>query len=158
MAPALCAGAAALALGDNARAATVLEAALADLPRIGGSHAQREVFEDSLIIAYLRSAQPNKAAHCYAPGWCGGRRHETKFGLRSARAPQTEDEAGSKMCPRSLNAGPIVRAFRRPENTCDQHRQDAGQKNSVEGSGPADRSDRRPQPLHLVQVEKISSD
>ena len=62
MAPALCAGAAALALGDNARAATVLEAALADLPRIGGSHAQREVFEDSLIIAYLRSAQPNKAA------------------------------------------------------------------------------------------------
>ena len=62
VAPALCAGAAALALGDNARAATVLGAALADLPRIGGSHAQREVFEDSLIIAYLRSAQPNKAA------------------------------------------------------------------------------------------------
>ena len=62
VAPALCAGAVALALGDNVRAATVLEAALADLPRIGGSHAQREVFEDSLIIAYLRSGQPNKAA------------------------------------------------------------------------------------------------
>jgi hypothetical protein len=62
VAPALCAGAVALALGDNTRAATVLEAALAELPRIGGSHAQREVFEDSLIIAYLRSGQPNKAA------------------------------------------------------------------------------------------------
>jgi hypothetical protein len=30
--------------------------------RIGGSHAQREVFEDSLIIAYLRSQQQSKAA------------------------------------------------------------------------------------------------
>ncbi len=62
VAPALCAGAVALALDENARAATLLGAALADLPRIGGSHAQREVFEDSLITAYLRSGQPNKAA------------------------------------------------------------------------------------------------
>jgi hypothetical protein len=61
-APALCARAVALTRGEDAGAATVLEAALADLPRIGGSHAQREVFEDSLIIAYLRSGQPNKAA------------------------------------------------------------------------------------------------
>jgi hypothetical protein len=62
VAPALCAGAVGLARGENAEAAKVLEAALADLPRIGGSHAQREVFEDSLIIAYLRSGQPDKAA------------------------------------------------------------------------------------------------
>jgi hypothetical protein len=62
MAPALAAGTAALARGDNAQAARVLEAALADLPRIGGSHAQREVFEDSLIVAYLRSGQSAKAA------------------------------------------------------------------------------------------------
>jgi hypothetical protein len=62
VAPALCAGAVALARGENAGAATVLEAALADLPRIGGSHAQREVFEDSLIIAYLRSGQSTQAA------------------------------------------------------------------------------------------------
>jgi hypothetical protein len=34
---------------------------LADLPRIGGSHAQREIFEDTLIIAYLRSGQAAKA-------------------------------------------------------------------------------------------------
>ena len=43
-------------------AAQAFEAALADLPRIGGSHAQREVFEDSLIVAYLGSDQPAKAA------------------------------------------------------------------------------------------------
>jgi hypothetical protein len=36
--------------------------ALADLPRIGGSRAQREVFEGSLIVAYLRSGQFAKAA------------------------------------------------------------------------------------------------
>ena len=62
VAPALAAGAAALCRGDNAEAARMLEAALVDLPRIGGSHAQREVFEDSLIIAYLRSGQSTKAA------------------------------------------------------------------------------------------------
>jgi hypothetical protein len=60
--PALCAGTAALARGDDAEAAQVLEAAIADLPRVGGSHAQREVFEDSLIVAYLRSRQATKAA------------------------------------------------------------------------------------------------
>jgi len=60
--PALCAGAVALARGDDAGAAQVLEAAVAELPRIGGSHAQREVFEDSLIVAYLRCGQPTKAA------------------------------------------------------------------------------------------------
>ena len=60
--PALCAGAAALARGDDAEAARMLEAAVADLARIGGSHAQREVFEDSLIVAYLRCGQPTKAA------------------------------------------------------------------------------------------------
>jgi tetratricopeptide (TPR) repeat protein len=62
VAPALSAGAAALGRGDNVEAAQILEPALADLPRVGGSHAQREVFEDSLIIAYLRSGQSAKAA------------------------------------------------------------------------------------------------
>jgi len=61
VAPALCAGAAAISRGDNERAAQAFEAALADLPRIGGSHAQRELFEDSLIVAYLGSDQPAKA-------------------------------------------------------------------------------------------------
>jgi hypothetical protein len=62
VAPALCAGMAALARADMAGAADLLAAALPDLPRVGGSHAQREVFEDSLIAAYMRSEQPGKAA------------------------------------------------------------------------------------------------
>ena len=62
VAPNLCAGMAALGRGDNAKAAEILEPALADLSRIGGSHAQREIVEDSLIIAYLRSGQSARAA------------------------------------------------------------------------------------------------
>ncbi len=61
VAPALCEAAAAFARREPAEAARVLEAALADLPRIGGSHAQREVFEDTLIVAYIGSRQPAKA-------------------------------------------------------------------------------------------------
>jgi hypothetical protein len=51
VAPALCAGAAALGRGDDAEAPQSLEPALSDLARIGGSYAQREIFEDSLIVA-----------------------------------------------------------------------------------------------------------
>ena len=29
--------------------------------RIGGSHAQRELWEDTLIVAYLRAGRPDKA-------------------------------------------------------------------------------------------------
>jgi tetratricopeptide (TPR) repeat protein len=84
VAPALCAGAAALRRGDDRTAAQVLEAALADLPRIGGSHAQREVFEDSLIVAYLRSGQSAKA--------------DTLLRSRLARRPSAHDEAWLIMC------------------------------------------------------------
>ena len=62
VAPALRAGAAALGRGDDAEAAQILEPALSDLARIGGSHAQREIFEYSLIVAYMRSGQSAKAA------------------------------------------------------------------------------------------------
>jgi hypothetical protein len=84
VAPALCAGAAALSRGDDRRAAEVLEAALADLPRIGGSHAQREVFEDSLIVAYLRSGQSANA--------------DNLLRSRLARRPSARDEAWLLMC------------------------------------------------------------
>jgi hypothetical protein len=84
VAPALCEGAAALARGDNSEAARLLEAAFADLPRIGGSHAQREVFEDSLIIAYLRSGQAAKA--------------EPLLRSRRARRPSPRDEAWLALC------------------------------------------------------------
>lgn len=83
-APALCAGAAAFARGEHAEAAQVLEAALAELPRIGGSHAQREVFEDTLIVAYLRSGQPGKAA--------------SLLRSRLARRPSPRDENWLGLC------------------------------------------------------------
>jgi hypothetical protein len=84
VAPALCAGAAALGGGDNETAARTLEMALADLPRIGGSHAQREVFEDSLIVACLKSGQPAKA--------------EALLRSRLARRPSARDGEWLAMC------------------------------------------------------------
>src|SRR5215471_5371201 len=80
----LCVGMAALGRGDNAEALRILEPALADLPRIGGSHAQREIVEDSLIIAYLRSGQPAKASPLL----------HTRLGRR----PSVRDEAWLALC------------------------------------------------------------
>ena len=40
----------------------LLEPAMAELVRIGGSHAQRELWEDTLIVAYLRGGHREKAA------------------------------------------------------------------------------------------------
>jgi tetratricopeptide (TPR) repeat protein len=84
VAPALCAGAAALARGDDAEASMLIEAAIADLPRIGGSHAQREIFEDSLITAHFRCGQPAKA--------------ELRLRSRLARRPSPRDEAWLLLC------------------------------------------------------------
>jgi hypothetical protein len=58
----LCAGAAAFARGDYVRAAERLGAALPELARLGGSHAQREVFEDTYIAACLRAGRQDQAA------------------------------------------------------------------------------------------------
>jgi hypothetical protein len=60
--PALCAGAAAFARDDYDAAADILDAALPELARIGGSHAQRELFEDTYIAACLRAGRDDKAA------------------------------------------------------------------------------------------------
>lgn len=57
----LCAGAAAFARGDYALAADELGSALPELARVGGSHAQREVFEDTFIAAALRAGHYDKA-------------------------------------------------------------------------------------------------
>ena len=84
VAPNLCAGMAALGHGDNAKAAEILEPALADLSRIGGSHAQREIVEDSLIIAYRRSGQSAKAAPL--------------LNARLGRRPSARDEAWLAHC------------------------------------------------------------
>jgi len=84
VAPTLCAGVAALGRGDNAEAAQILKPAVLDLPRIGGSHAQREVCEDSLIVAYLGSGQSAKAAPLLR--------------ARLDRRPSTRDEAWLARC------------------------------------------------------------
>jgi hypothetical protein len=84
VAPALCAAAAALGRGDNETAAQLLEAASPDLPRVGGSHAQREVFEDSLIVAWLRSGQAARA--------------DVLLRERLARRPSRRDEEWLALC------------------------------------------------------------
>jgi tetratricopeptide (TPR) repeat protein len=76
--PELCAGAAAFATGDYKAAAARLGEALPELPRIGGSHAQREVFEDTYIVACLRAGEHAKAAE--------------RLRTRLARRPSTRDE------------------------------------------------------------------
>lgn len=57
----LVAGIAAFAQGEYADAAALLAPVCPQLVRIGGSHAQREVFEDTLLAAYLRAEQFDKA-------------------------------------------------------------------------------------------------
>ena len=76
--PLLCAGAAAFAAGDYKTAAARLGDALPELARIGGSHAQREVFEDTYIAACLRAGERVKAAE--------------RLRMRLARRPSARDE------------------------------------------------------------------
>lgn len=57
----ICRGVASLASGDNASAIELLRGALEDLPCIGGSHAQRDVIVDSLIVAELRAGNRTDA-------------------------------------------------------------------------------------------------
>lgn len=59
--PALCEAALAFATGNHARCVEVLEAHEHEVARIGGSGAQRQVFEDTLIIALLRAGRIEQA-------------------------------------------------------------------------------------------------
>ena len=59
--PTICRGLGAYARGEFSEAATLLDRAMPDLTRIAGSHAQREVFEDTLIAACLRSGRYARA-------------------------------------------------------------------------------------------------
>ena len=54
-------GIAAFAERSYEEAVRLMEAPVQQLARIGGSHAQREVFEDTLLEAYLRADQMDKA-------------------------------------------------------------------------------------------------
>ncbi len=42
---------------DYEAASTLIESVAGEIVRVGGSHAQREVFEDTLLVAYLRSGR-----------------------------------------------------------------------------------------------------
>ena len=56
----ICRGIKAFADGDNDGAIRLLEPAMAEVVRIGGSHAQRELWEDTLIVAYLRGGHARR--------------------------------------------------------------------------------------------------
>jgi hypothetical protein len=58
----LCRGVQAFAEGDHERAVRILEPLMPELVRIGGSHAQRELWEDTFIVACLRAGHGDKAA------------------------------------------------------------------------------------------------
>jgi tetratricopeptide (TPR) repeat protein len=58
----LCRGIRAFAEGDNDNAIRILEPLMPAVVRIGGSHAQRELWEDTLIVACLRGGRGDKAA------------------------------------------------------------------------------------------------
>ena len=57
----LCRGIEAFANGDNEAAIRTLEPLMPQVVRIGGSHAQRELYEDTLIVAYLRGGHSEEA-------------------------------------------------------------------------------------------------
>ena len=59
--PAICRALPAFVEGDYGRCAALLEPVAQDVVRIGGSHAQREVIEDTLLQAWLRSGEIAKA-------------------------------------------------------------------------------------------------
>jgi tetratricopeptide (TPR) repeat protein len=59
--PALAEAIAAFAHGDFDKTVSMLEPRMAEVVRIGGSHAQREVIEDTLLEAYLRSRRFDRA-------------------------------------------------------------------------------------------------
>ena len=77
----------AFAAGDNDGAVRLLEPAISELTRIGGSHAQRQLWEDTLIVAYMRAGHGDKAA----------RRISARLDCR----PSARDEAWSRLAQRN---------------------------------------------------------
>jgi hypothetical protein len=59
--PVLGEGIVAFALGDYAAAADLIGPVLSEVPRVGGSGAQRELFEDTYIVACLRAGRDEAA-------------------------------------------------------------------------------------------------
>ncbi len=84
----LCRGIAAFAESDNQNAIRLLEPATTELARIGGSHAQRELWEDTLIVACLRAGFGDKAQKIIAE--------------RLQRRPSARDAAWSRQAERQI--------------------------------------------------------
>ncbi|MBV9532445.1 MAG: tetratricopeptide repeat protein [Bradyrhizobium sp.] len=59
--PLICRALNVFAAGNYRRCVSMLEPALLDVVRIGGSHAQREIIEDTFIVALIRSGETKKA-------------------------------------------------------------------------------------------------
>ncbi|WP_249150834.1 tetratricopeptide repeat protein [Bradyrhizobium sp. JYMT SZCCT0180] len=84
----MCRGMRAFTDGDHDGAIRLLEPAMAELVRIGGSHAQRELWEDTLIAAYLRGGHREKAAGLIS--------------TRLERRPSVRDAAWSRETQRAV--------------------------------------------------------
>jgi tetratricopeptide (TPR) repeat protein len=78
----LCRGVKAFAEGDNDTAIRILEPLMPAVVRIGGSHVQRELWEDTLIVACLRAGRRDKATKMISD--------------RLRRRPSLRDEAWSR--------------------------------------------------------------
>ena len=100
----------AFAQGDYPKAVEMLEPVFPQLTRIGGSHAQREVFEDTLLEAYLRSEQLDKAEEILHSRLMRRASPRDTFWLARAQAGKGEmEQAGDTLCRASeswLNGDP----------------------------------------------------
>ncbi len=88
----LCRGIRAFAEGDNDNAIRILEPLMPAVVRIGGSHAQRELWEDTLIVACLRGGHGDKAARMISD--------------RLRRRPSARDEGWSREARRGAEKQP----------------------------------------------------
>ena len=59
--PAICRAMMAFANGDYKACVAILEPVAAEVVRLGGSHAQREIIEDTLLVAFMKGGEPLKA-------------------------------------------------------------------------------------------------
>ena len=65
--PAICRGVLAFADGDYKACVRTLEPIAAEVVRIGGSHAQREIVEDTLLVAFMKGGEGAKARAAARP-------------------------------------------------------------------------------------------
>ena len=98
----LCRGIKAFAEGDHDGAIRVLEPAMSELTRIGGSHAQRELWEDTFIVACLRGGRGDKAVKLISD--------------RLHRRPSARDEAWSREAQARRSTANTSMVAARPRN------------------------------------------